>query len=79
VYGAYDGISKSVPPGGGGALVAAPLLRTLTNAFVICFPTARWDKASPEIYGLPAHNAPNAFIFVHTAMTRRVTVEMTLE
>ena len=35
VYGAQMGVSESVPPGGGGALVAAAPLRTLFRAFVI--------------------------------------------
>jgi hypothetical protein len=29
VYGAYEGVSESVPPSGGGALVVAALLRTV--------------------------------------------------
>jgi hypothetical protein len=34
VYGAYKGCSESVPPVGGGALVATAPLRTLSRAFV---------------------------------------------
>ena len=37
----------SVPPGGGGALFAAALLRTLFRAFVFLPPTVWWGKASP--------------------------------
>jgi hypothetical protein len=47
--GAYKGVSKSVPPDGGGALVAAAALRTLPRAFVFFSPTFWWGKASPEI------------------------------
>jgi hypothetical protein len=39
VYGAYEGVSESVPPSGGGALVVAALLRTLSHAFVFLPPT----------------------------------------
>jgi hypothetical protein len=35
VYGACKGVSESVPPDGGGALVAAAPLRTLSRAFVL--------------------------------------------
>ena len=49
VYGAYKGVSESVPPVGGGALVPAAPPRTLSRAFV-CFPqTFWWGKALPEI------------------------------
>ena len=49
VYGAYKGVSESVPPGGGGALDASAPLRTLSRAFVFLPPTFWWGKASPEI------------------------------
>ena len=49
VSGAYKGVSESLPPGGGGALVAAAPIRTLPRAFVICSPTFWWGKALPEI------------------------------
>ena len=39
VYGAYKGVSESVSHGGGGALVAAAPLRTLSRAFVFLPPT----------------------------------------
>jgi len=35
VNGAYKGVSETVPPGGGGALVAAAPLLTLSRAFVL--------------------------------------------
>jgi len=38
VYGAYKGVSESVPPDGGGVLVAAAPLRTLSRAFVFSPP-----------------------------------------
>jgi hypothetical protein len=41
VYGAYKGVSESVPPGGGGSLVAAAPLQTLPRAFA--FP--------PQLFG----------------------------
>jgi hypothetical protein len=41
VYGASKGVSETVPPGGGGALVAAAPLRTLFRAFVV----------SPQLFG----------------------------
>jgi len=50
VYGAYKGVSKSVPPDGGGALVAAAPLRTFSRAFVFLPPTFWRGEASPEIY-----------------------------
>jgi len=49
VFGACKGVFETVPPAGGGALVAAAPLRTLSRAFVILPPTFWWDKASPEI------------------------------
>jgi hypothetical protein len=49
VYGAYDGVSESVPPDGGGALVAAAPLRTGSRAFVWSPPTFWRGMASPEI------------------------------
>ena len=48
-YGTYKGVSKSVPPVGGGALVAAAPLRTLRRAFVHLPPTFWWGRAAPEI------------------------------
>jgi hypothetical protein len=50
VYGAYKGVSESVPPGGSGALVAA-VLRTLFRGFACIYvysPNFWWGKASPE-------------------------------
>ena len=47
VYGAYKGVSESVPPDGGGALVAAAPLHKLLRAFVFLPPTVWWGKASP--------------------------------
>jgi len=43
------GVSKTVPASGGGALVAAAPLHTLSRAFVFLHPTFWWGKASPEI------------------------------
>jgi hypothetical protein len=38
VYGAYKGVSETVPPGGGGELVAAAALHTLLRAFMLSPP-----------------------------------------
>jgi hypothetical protein len=48
VYGSQKGVSESVPPVGGGALVAAAPPRTLSRAFVFLPPIFWWGKASPE-------------------------------
>jgi hypothetical protein len=61
VQGNYKGVSESVPPGGGGALVAAAPLRTLSRAFVFLPPTFWWGKASPKSRVLTKYTAPNAF------------------
>jgi hypothetical protein len=66
VSGAYEGVSESAPPGGGGALVAAAPLYTIPRASVSASPTFWWGKASLEIHGLPSYNAPNAFFFLCT-------------
>ena len=44
LHGAYEGVSKSVPPGGGGALVAAVAIHTLPCAFVDFPPTFWWGQ-----------------------------------
>jgi hypothetical protein len=44
VYGAYKGVSETVPPGGGGALVAAAALHTLPRAFMLSRPIFWWGK-----------------------------------
>ena len=74
VYGAYKGVSESVPPGGGGALVATAPLRTLPRAFVFLPSNIWWGKASSEFRVLTIYTAPNPFSFVHTALSRRVVV-----
>jgi len=79
VYGAYKGVSESVPPIGGGALVAAAPPRTLSRAFVFLPPTFWWGKASPESRVLAIYTAPNPFVFVHTALSRRVVVGIAWE
>ena len=61
MHGAYKGKSETVPPGGGGALVAAAPLRTLFRAFVFLPPTFWWGKASPEFRVLAIHSVPNPF------------------
>ena len=48
VDGAYKGVSETVPPGGGGALVAAAPLHTLSRAFVLSPPTFWWGKAQHD-------------------------------
>ena len=79
MHGAYKGKSETVPPGGGGALVAAAPLRTLFRAFVFLPPTFWWGKASPEFRVLAIHSVPNPFFFVHTALSRRVVVGIAWE
>ena len=62
LYGACKGVSESVPPGGGGALVAAAPLCAVPRAFVFFSPPIWWGKASPEIRSFTEiYNAPNAF------------------
>ena len=71
MYGAYTGVFESVPPDGGGALVAVAPLRTLSRAFMF----------SPQLFGgqgvarnLGFNNVycAESVFFVHTTQSRRV-------
>ena len=73
VYGACKGVSESVPPGDGGALVAAAPLRALPRAFVCFPPIFWWGKASTEI----GFNGEFVFLCAHGPVSTSYSLNRT--